>query len=66
MQAIVIGHVPPGLFEKHEYYYWYYEFYNEVFCGLLRKHNQTISSLHFSHHHTDTFRVFYDNKGEVG
>jgi sphingomyelin phosphodiesterase acid-like 3 len=63
-KVILIGHVPPGLFEKHNYTYWYRPFFNNVFLQLLRKHSDVIASAHFAHHHTDTFRVVADDNGK--
>lgn len=60
LQVILLAHIPPGLFEKHPFYYWYYPYYNDVMLALLEKHKDTIGSMHFGHHHTDTFRVLYN------
>lgn len=63
LKVLLIGHVPPGQFEKHEDKHWFRPYYNQIFVELLRKHNRVFGSLHFGHHHTDTFRLFYDDKG---
>ena len=63
-QVIVVAHIPPGVFEKHRDYHWFYPFYNEMFASLLKKHSSTIGSVHMAHHHTDSFRVLYDDIGE--
>ena len=57
---MLVGHVPPGQFEKHSNTYWFRPFFNDVFLQLLRKHADVIASAHFAHHHSDTFKVIYD------
>ena len=61
---ILVAHIPPGLFEKHRFYYWFYTYYNDVFLALINKHRDVIGSMHFGHHHTDTFRVLYNQTGQ--
>lgn len=63
LQVIVIGHVPPGVFEKHQDHNWFYPQYNEKFLAILRAHADIIGAMHFGHHHTDTFRVLYSEEG---
>lgn len=63
LKVLLIGHVPPGQFEKHADKHWFRPYYNQIFVELLRKHSSVFGSLHFGHHHTDTFRLFYDNNG---
>ena len=63
-QVILVAHIPPGQFEKHANYKWFYDYYNEVFISLLKKHEGTIGSTHMGHHHTDSFRVVYADDGE--
>ena len=64
LQALVIAHVPPGVFEKHRDYHWYYPLYNEAFVRLVRKHAASIGSMHMAHHHTDSFRLLQGNTGQ--
>jgi hypothetical protein len=62
-QALLIGHVPPGVFEKHLNWSWYRPHYNQLFIALLRKHSDVIGSAFFAHHHTDTFRLVRNETG---
>ena len=63
-QVIIVAHVPPGVFEKHPSKYWFYPKFNTRFVELLRDHADTIGSMHFAHHHTDSFRMVYsDSRG---
>ena len=66
VQVMIIAHVPPGKFEKHRNYHWYYDYYNWQFVKLLQKHGEVIGSVHMAHHHTDSFRLVWDkeNKGQ--
>jgi len=63
LQVMLIGHVPPGQFEKHINTTWYRPEFNLVFIELLRQHAAVIASAHFAHHHTDSFRLVNDHQG---
>ncbi|KAK2157187.1 hypothetical protein LSH36_196g05044 [Paralvinella palmiformis] len=62
-KVIVVAHVPPGVFEKHRNKHWFYPYYNDLFLFLLKKHSAIIGSVHMAHHHTDSFRVHYEDDG---
>ncbi|VTJ55006.1 Hypothetical predicted protein [Marmota monax] len=59
----IIGHVPPGFFEKTRNKPWFREDFNEEYLKLVRKHHRVIAGQFFGHHHTDSFRMFYDDAG---
>ncbi|XP_031234800.1 acid sphingomyelinase-like phosphodiesterase 3b [Mastomys coucha] len=59
----IIGHVPPGFFEKTQNKAWFRESFNEQYLKVIQKHHRVIAGQFFGHHHTDTFRMFYDDTG---
>ncbi|EPY89180.1 acid sphingomyelinase-like phosphodiesterase 3b precursor [Camelus ferus] len=59
----IIGHVPPGFFEKTRNKAWFREGFNEEYLKVVRKHHQVIAGQFFGHHHTDSFRMFYNDAG---
>uniref|UniRef100_A0A8C6F8A1 Acid sphingomyelinase-like phosphodiesterase 3b n=1 Tax=Monodon monoceros TaxID=40151 RepID=A0A8C6F8A1_MONMO len=59
----IIGHVPPGFFEKTRNKAWFREGPNQEYLKVVRKHHRVIAGQFFGHHHTDSFRMFYDDAG---
>ncbi|KAF6345681.1 sphingomyelin phosphodiesterase acid like 3B [Rhinolophus ferrumequinum] len=59
----IIGHVPPGFFEKTQNKAWFWEGFNEKYLKVVQKHHRVIAGQFFGHHHTDSFRMFYDDAG---
>ncbi|XP_008064713.1 acid sphingomyelinase-like phosphodiesterase 3b [Carlito syrichta] len=59
----IIGHVPPGFFEKKRNKAWFRKGFNEQYLKVVQKHHRVIAGQFFGHHHTDSFRMFYDEKG---
>ncbi|KAM5248630.1 acid sphingomyelinase-like phosphodiesterase 3b [Ctenodactylus gundi] len=59
----IIGHVPPGIFEKKQSKAWFREDFNKEYLKVVRKHHGIIAGQFFGHHHTDSFRMFYDDAG---
>ncbi|XP_027482210.1 acid sphingomyelinase-like phosphodiesterase 3b isoform X1 [Zalophus californianus] len=59
----IIGHVPPGFFEKTRNKAWFREGFNEEYLKVVRKHHRVIAGQFFGHHHTDSFRMFYSDAG---
>ncbi|XP_054547154.1 acid sphingomyelinase-like phosphodiesterase 3b, partial [Talpa occidentalis] len=59
----IIGHVPPGFFEKTRNKAWFRESFNKEYLEVVRKHHRVIAGQFFGHHHTDSFRMFYDDAG---
>lgn len=63
LQVYIIGHVPPGFFEKTQDKAWFRESFNEEYLKVVQKHHRVIAGQFFGHHHTDSFRMFYDDAG---
>lgn len=59
----IIGHVPPGFFEKTQNKAWFREGFNEKYLKVVQKHHGVIAGQFFGHQHTDSFRIFYDDTG---
>ncbi|XP_040085738.1 acid sphingomyelinase-like phosphodiesterase 3b isoform X2 [Oryx dammah] len=59
----IIGHVPPGFFEKTRNKAWFREGFNEEYLKVVQRHHRVIAGQFFGHHHTDSFRMFYDGAG---
>lgn len=62
-QVYIIGHVPPGFFEKKQNKAWFREGFNEEYLKVVQRHYRVIAGQFFGHHHTDSFRMFYDDAG---
>lgn len=62
-QVYIIGHVPPGVFEKKRGKPWFRKHFNQRYTEIIQKHHAVIAAQFFGHHHTDSFRMFYDNTG---
>ncbi|KAG7216886.1 hypothetical protein INR49_001540 [Caranx melampygus] len=56
----IIGHVPPGVFEKKRNKPWFTPTFNQKYLNLIQKHHSVILGQFFGHHHTDSFRMFYN------
>lgn len=65
-QVYIIGHVPPGVFEKKRSKPWYMPKFNKKYLELIQKHHSVILGQFFGHHHTDSFRMFYNSEGKSG
>ncbi|XP_008573791.1 PREDICTED: acid sphingomyelinase-like phosphodiesterase 3b [Galeopterus variegatus] len=59
----IIGHLPPGFFEKTRNKAWFRESFNEEYLRVVRQHHGVLAGQFFGHHHTDSFRMFYDDAG---
>ncbi|NXG13591.1 ASM3B phosphodiesterase, partial [Grallaria varia] len=59
----IVGHVPPGFFEKKRGKPWFRRGFNERYLGIVQKHHRVIAAQFFGHHHTDSFRMFYSDTG---
>ncbi|XP_062996855.1 acid sphingomyelinase-like phosphodiesterase 3b [Elgaria multicarinata webbii] len=62
-KVYIIGHVPPGFFEKKRGKPWFREPFNQRYTEIIQKHHGAIVAQFFGHHHTDSFRMFYSNTG---
>ncbi|XP_032084316.1 acid sphingomyelinase-like phosphodiesterase 3b [Thamnophis elegans] len=61
-KVYIIGHVPPGIFEKKRGKPWFRKDFNQRYTEIIQKHHAVIAAQFFGHHHTDSFRMFYDSK----
>ena len=57
-KIFVIGHVPPGMFERSRNTSWFYPQFNKKFLEFLKNNVDVISGNFFAHEHSDTFKVF--------
>ncbi|XP_039663201.1 acid sphingomyelinase-like phosphodiesterase 3b isoform X2 [Perca fluviatilis] len=62
-KVYIIGHVPPGFFEKKRNKPWFMPSFNKLYLDLIQKHHSVILGQFFGHHHTDSFRMFYNSEG---
>ncbi|XP_051999395.1 acid sphingomyelinase-like phosphodiesterase 3b [Xyrauchen texanus] len=62
-KVYLIGHVPPGFFEKKRQKPWFRQEFNKRYIDLIKKHHDVILGQFFGHHHTDSFRLFYSSNG---
>ncbi|KAM4701966.1 acid sphingomyelinase-like phosphodiesterase 3b [Discoglossus pictus] len=62
-KVYIVGHVPPGYFEKKRGKPWFRENFNKRYVEIIQKHYGVIQGQFFGHHHTDSFRMFYSDKG---
>ncbi|KAL4657543.1 acid sphingomyelinase-like phosphodiesterase 3b-like [Arapaima gigas] len=63
-KVYIVGHIPPGFFEKKRNKPWFRSHFNRRYLELVQKHHAVIYGQFFGHHHTDSFRMFYDSKGK--
>nr|XP_027214042.1 acid sphingomyelinase-like phosphodiesterase 3b [Penaeus vannamei] len=63
-KVYIMGHIPPGTFERYqqkkEGFHWYQDRFNKKYIELVQKHAAVIKAQFFAHHHTDSFRLFFD------
>uniref|UniRef100_A0A8C5IQN2 Sphingomyelin phosphodiesterase acid like 3B n=1 Tax=Junco hyemalis TaxID=40217 RepID=A0A8C5IQN2_JUNHY len=59
----IVGHVPPGFFEKTRGKPWFRRGFNQRYLGIVQRHHRVIAAQFFGHHHTDSFRMFYSHTG---
>ncbi|NXD84945.1 ASM3B phosphodiesterase, partial [Halcyon senegalensis] len=59
----IVGHVPPGFFEKKRGKPWFRSGFNQRYLTIVQKHHRVIAAQFFGHHHTDSFRMFYSDTG---
>ncbi|XP_077995416.1 acid sphingomyelinase-like phosphodiesterase 3b isoform X2 [Glandiceps talaboti] len=62
-KVYIIGHVPPGKFERHAGKSWFYERFNKRYIEIVRKFHDVITGQFYAHQHDDSFRLFYDETG---
>ncbi|NXG55566.1 ASM3B phosphodiesterase, partial [Hemiprocne comata] len=59
----IVGHIPPGFFEKKRGKSWFRSSLNDRYLKIVQKHHRVIAAQFFGHHHTDSFRMFYSDTG---
>ncbi|KFP23455.1 Acid sphingomyelinase-like phosphodiesterase 3b, partial [Colius striatus] len=59
----IVGHVPPGFFEKKRGKAWFRSSFNQRYLELVQRHHRVIAAQFYGHHHTDSFRMFYSDTG---
>uniref|UniRef100_A0AAY4CUQ5 Acid sphingomyelinase-like phosphodiesterase n=2 Tax=Denticeps clupeoides TaxID=299321 RepID=A0AAY4CUQ5_9TELE len=64
-KVYIIGHIPPGVFEKKRNKAWFRPHFNKRYLELIQKHHCVIMGQFFGHHHTDSFRMFYSDENPV-
>ncbi|XP_028327233.1 acid sphingomyelinase-like phosphodiesterase 3b [Gouania willdenowi] len=64
-KVYIIGHIPPGFFEKKRSKSWFRPEFNKKYLELIGKHHSVINGQFFGHHHTDSFRMFYNAEGST-
>lgn len=62
-KVYIVGHVPPGVFEKKRSKPWFRPNFNQRYVKIIQQHSEVIAGQFFGHHHTDTFRMFYNSAG---
>jgi sphingomyelin phosphodiesterase acid-like 3 len=65
LQAILASHIGPGYFAKVANVRWYVADKNKIFHRLLHDYSDVIRAAVFGHEHTDSFRLVYDDNGNV-
>ena len=63
-QVFLIGHVPPGAFERAPGKKWFYPQFNKKYIHTILKHSDVITGHFLAHQHCDSFKIFYDENGE--
>ena len=69
LQVIIFGHSPPGKFERDFSSgvggrHWWADNHNRRYVHFVREFADVIQAQFFGHQHTDSFRVFEDDRGE--
>ncbi|NWI88116.1 ASM3B phosphodiesterase, partial [Pitta sordida] len=62
-RVYIVGHVPPGFFEKKRGKPWFRRGFNQRYLAIVQRHHRVIAAQFFGHHHTDSFRMFYSSTG---
>lgn len=64
-QVFIIGHVPPGAFERAPGKKWFYPKFNKDYIATIMKHADVITGHFLAHQHCDSFKIIYDGKGKT-
>lgn len=66
-KAYLMAHISPGIFGRKVIpngYKWFQDEYNTRYHDLIVKHSQTIIGQFYGHDHTDSFKLYYDSRGQ--
>lgn len=66
-QVYIVGHIPPGSDERHiglRNHLTFTETNNGRYLHLIRKYSSIIQGQFFGHHHSDSFRIVYNDIGK--
>ena len=64
-KVYIVAHIPPGVLELPGTPMWFRENFNSKFNSILRKYADVITAVFSGHQHFDSFRIIYDNNGEI-
>ncbi|CAH1274271.1 SMPDL3B [Branchiostoma lanceolatum] len=64
-KVFLIGHVPPGFFERYQGKSWFYPEYNRRYLQIIAGYADVIKGQFFAHQHCDSFKLFYDDEGKA-
>lgn len=64
-KVIIAAHAPPGYFERFAVIPFFNATYNSDYINLLNKHGKVIMAQIYGHEHTDSFRIFASDSGEL-
>ncbi|XP_077979507.1 acid sphingomyelinase-like phosphodiesterase 3b [Glandiceps talaboti] len=60
----IVAHISPGHPERSHSMPWFYPEHNAKYIALIEKYHDIIIGQFYAHHHTDHFKVFYNENGE--
>ncbi|XP_002733390.1 acid sphingomyelinase-like phosphodiesterase 3b [Saccoglossus kowalevskii] len=60
----ILAHIPPGHPERSHSSPWFYEEFNERYIDIISQYADIIIGQFYAHHHTDHFKVLYNDNGE--
>ncbi|XP_033107535.1 acid sphingomyelinase-like phosphodiesterase 3b isoform X2 [Anneissia japonica] len=63
--VVIVGHVPPGCFERSRGKCWFYPEFNAQYIEVIQQFHDVIAFQLFAHQHDDSFRLFYDDEGKA-
>jgi len=55
-QIMILGHVPPGYFERAVNMTWFYPYFNKIYHSIVRENCDIIVGQVFAHQHSDSVR----------
>jgi sphingomyelin phosphodiesterase acid-like 3 len=68
-KVLIVGHVPPGMFERAAGFVvkegWFYDKFNERYVSIIRSHCNTIVGQLFGHEHSDSFKIVFSKDNQT-